>query len=195
MHKNTEEKNRERLDLIMNTALRLYREKSSSEVSVLDICQACQMTKPTFYKYVDSKEQILAHYFQGSMEETTRALEEMDPSDHLAKVYYGVTYGIRKVNSSDRDLLKSYFNYCLKEHEPANIYGEQWQDTMEKELDLARHTGQICSRASSDLLFKSLGSLALGLGMQSTDEDEDDDQDLYGQYISYANKILAVPAD
>lgn len=188
MHRNSEAKNKERLDLITSTALRLYREKSSSEVSVLDICKACEMTKPTFYKYVGSKEMILAHYFQGSAAEAVKDMEIMNEQDHLSRIFYGVTYGLRKAERNDADLLKSYMNYCLKEHIPSCLCGEQWKNAVLKELDLAKKEGQICTDASPELLFKSLGALALGMAMQSACDGRE--EDMYKKYIENASSIL-----
>lgn len=55
--------NRKRLEQIVDTSLTMFREKGFDKTSVMDICNACQITKPTFYKYVNSKEELLRHYY------------------------------------------------------------------------------------------------------------------------------------
>ena len=64
MRKNTEAQTRQKLENIQNTALKLFIEKGMDQVSVSEICKAAGITKPTFYKYIDSKEKIILNYFQ-----------------------------------------------------------------------------------------------------------------------------------
>ncbi|MCF0246824.1 MAG: TetR/AcrR family transcriptional regulator [Ileibacterium sp.] len=49
--------------IIQTTALELFREKGFESVTVLEICQKCQITKPTFYKFAASKGSLLIHYY------------------------------------------------------------------------------------------------------------------------------------
>ncbi|MCF0261166.1 MAG: TetR/AcrR family transcriptional regulator [Erysipelotrichaceae bacterium] len=49
--------------LIQETALELFKEKGFEAVTVLEICQKCQITKPTFYKFASSKGSLLIHYY------------------------------------------------------------------------------------------------------------------------------------
>lgn len=44
---------------IAQAALALFRTHGYDNVTVADICQACGITKPTFYRYVPSKEDIV----------------------------------------------------------------------------------------------------------------------------------------
>ena len=44
---------------LIDTACRLWREKSYNEVSVSQICKACGVTKGSFYYYFDAKSDIL----------------------------------------------------------------------------------------------------------------------------------------
>ena len=47
---------------IIDTSFDLFREKGYKSVSVMDICNACGITKPTFYKYIDSKDSLLKYF-------------------------------------------------------------------------------------------------------------------------------------
>lgn len=51
------------VDVILTTAVRLFHEQGFNEVSVDQICQECGITKPTFYRYIPSKDDILATYY------------------------------------------------------------------------------------------------------------------------------------
>lgn len=191
MHKNSEQKNQERLNLIMDTALRLYREKSASEVSVLDICQACSMTKPTFYKYVSSKESILAHYFQGSAEEVGEAMELLPQEDHLGRVLYGMSHVICSVQGKDIDLLRDYINHCLRNHIPSHICASNWEEALKEELSMSQKSSQIQTDSETDIVFKSLKAMVLGMGIESVCEEED--EDLYQQFIRLSAHFLKAP--
>ena len=49
--------------LILDTSLQLFREKGYDNVSVREICEACDITKPTFYKYAVTKGDLLELFF------------------------------------------------------------------------------------------------------------------------------------
>lgn len=53
---------------ILDAAVKLVEEKGYAETSILDICKECGITKPTFYYYYKSKEDIFEdfdfHYLQ-----------------------------------------------------------------------------------------------------------------------------------
>lgn len=44
---------------IKKQALSLFRDRGYQQVTIVDICDACQITKPTFYKYAGSKEDLV----------------------------------------------------------------------------------------------------------------------------------------
>lgn len=47
----------------IDTAMKLFLEKGYDAVSVQDICDTLHVTKPTFYRYVGAKEQVLVYQF------------------------------------------------------------------------------------------------------------------------------------
>lgn len=49
---------------ITEKSLALFREKGYNNVGVIEISEACGISKPTFYKYATSKEDLLASFFQ-----------------------------------------------------------------------------------------------------------------------------------
>ena len=49
--------------IISAQALRLFQERGYENVTVQDICDACEITKPTFYRYVPSKEELLLEVY------------------------------------------------------------------------------------------------------------------------------------
>ena len=56
-------KRRDLEPLILDTSLQLFQEKGYDNVSVREICEACDITKPTFYKYAVTKGDLLELFF------------------------------------------------------------------------------------------------------------------------------------
>ena len=48
---------------IINTSYKLFMENGYDQTTVNDICVACSITKTTFYRYIDSKEELLSFFF------------------------------------------------------------------------------------------------------------------------------------
>lgn len=47
-------------DMIRDTALDLFRERGYDDVTIMDICQKCEITKRTFYYHYESKADLLS---------------------------------------------------------------------------------------------------------------------------------------
>lgn len=60
--------NRITRDAIKNTALQLFMENGYNNVTIMDICQQLHITKPTFYKYVSSKEDLILDLYDTTIE-------------------------------------------------------------------------------------------------------------------------------
>ena len=73
--------------IIEKTALDLFKKHTYDEVKVSDICRACGITKPTFYHYVASKDDLLVTYYDQAVERMAEALSEVsdgqDPWEQL----------------------------------------------------------------------------------------------------------------
>lgn len=50
-------------DFIIETANKLFLEKGYQNVTVVDICEACDISKTTFYYHIKSKEDIILHFY------------------------------------------------------------------------------------------------------------------------------------
>ena len=59
--------NRINKDEIKKQALSLFRERGYQQVTIVDICDACQITKPTFYKYAGSKEELVLDLYDATI--------------------------------------------------------------------------------------------------------------------------------
>ncbi|HEX3023136.1 MAG TPA: TetR/AcrR family transcriptional regulator [Lachnospiraceae bacterium] len=50
-------------EFIIDTANQLFLEKGYQNVTVMDICKACNISKTTFYYHLKSKEDIILHFY------------------------------------------------------------------------------------------------------------------------------------
>jgi AcrR family transcriptional regulator len=50
-------------NFIIETANKLFLEKGYQNVTVVDICEACDISKTTFYYHLKSKEDIILHFY------------------------------------------------------------------------------------------------------------------------------------
>ena len=75
---------------IEEAAFKLFREKGYEAVKVQDICDECQITKPTFYHYVASKDDLLVSYYNAAvnaLEERITLAQDEDPLTQLSGAY------------------------------------------------------------------------------------------------------------
>lgn len=56
-------------EIIRNKAISLFLEKGYNNVTVNDICNACSITKPTFYNYISSKENLIMTIYDDIIED------------------------------------------------------------------------------------------------------------------------------
>lgn len=64
-------------DKIFATASKLFREKGYNNVTINDICDACGITKPTFYYHIKSKQDILVSFYDHIVDNLTPLLMQM----------------------------------------------------------------------------------------------------------------------
>lgn len=64
-------------DRIFNIASELFKEKGYNEVTIIDICEACEITKSTFYYHLKSKQDIILHYYDHIISNLTPVLMQM----------------------------------------------------------------------------------------------------------------------
>ena len=69
-------------ETICRTALALFHEKGYDAVKVQDICDACSITKPTFYHYVSSKEELIIHFYDDVTLRLTENLSSIIDADN-----------------------------------------------------------------------------------------------------------------
>ena len=151
---------------IVDAGMRLIQEKGYEAVSVDEISQAAGISKPTFYKYVKSKEDILHAYFQEEMRARWEQLEKLDSEDYWSKVWV-VLYGTmaRGVRLGP-EIYGHYLQLLMHEHNPTSLYKSDLVDETYKNIRLAQEHGQILNQDDPEQLFLTIRNMALGLAFK-----------------------------
>lgn len=68
-------------ETINEAALGLFKQRGFDDVKVSDICDDCGITKPTFYHYVPSKDDLLVTYYDQAIERMSSRLSAADKED------------------------------------------------------------------------------------------------------------------
>ncbi len=68
---------------IIKTAYRLFKDNGYDKVTVNDICEACSITKTTFYYHLNSKVEIVNAYYRGVIaDQADRLVEVLAAENH-----------------------------------------------------------------------------------------------------------------
>ncbi|WP_289108386.1 TetR/AcrR family transcriptional regulator [uncultured Dubosiella sp.] len=160
-------KNQEKQEQIIQTALHLFYERGFKNVSVMDICDACDITKPTFYKYVPSKEEILRHHYRGTLDELSERLRQLDPEpDFWRLIVLGLTFTLRKSVQMGPELYAQYMTLNFKTHTLTARYNSPARDATINSIRKAQENGQIRNMADPVELYLAARNLGLGLALK-----------------------------
>lgn len=65
---------------ILNTSIELFKTKGYNNVTINEICKACNIVKGTFYYNYKSKDQLLLNYFFLTNKDIDKKIETIDQS-------------------------------------------------------------------------------------------------------------------
>jgi AcrR family transcriptional regulator len=153
----------ERRRQIITTGLQLFKEKGYDNVTVQDICNACSITKPTFYKYIANKEDLLQFYFKGNLELILHEMKEMEKTgDYWQVVRTSLMTTLDKSLRISPDLLGKYYTFLLHTPKVPARYTSDVQKELVKVIGLAQQKGQILNESDPATLAMVLRNVELG---------------------------------
>lgn len=157
----------ERQEEIVEKSYQLFKQNGYDNVSVMDICRACQITKPTFYKYIESKEDLLTHFFDGTVEAVMDMLiARQNNPDYMEQVWSGVSFVVERSVEIGHDLYSRYLQYIFHSHNPTKRYNSKATPLIKKAIAKAQESGQILNDHPVDEIFLTLRNVCLGLSCQ-----------------------------
>lgn len=158
-------KRRDLEPLILETSLRLFREKGYDNVSVMEICEACDITKPTLYKYAVTKGDLLELFFYriaGNLEDTWDDVSIQGSWwNCLVKGFTGFlgafqSYGIDFC-------MQLYIQNVLSPHDTFHI-GPDFRSRMITVIRNAQEAGEIMDDTDPARLYDVILSTMIGFG-------------------------------
>ena len=187
---------------IRATALRLFLEKGYNNVTITDICEACGFTKPTFYKYVSSKEDLILDLYDLTIDQlTTDTYLFIQANTHYEQllIVFGTLINDSKKFGTDlfSQMLISNLNENRGSFEMRNSLTKVCTAILEK----AQENGEIGNMNPPDALYQAVAHLFTGYevmwcitngkdyfdgfyeSMNAVLDVREDLRDLYRQYI------------
>lgn len=157
---------------IIEQAISLFKTEGYENVSVDKICQACDVTKGSFYHHFASKNDILLNFYNSeysyAMSMSSELLCLQSPKQQLWRV---LEFSIDKTIDLGADLLKQLL--ILNILQGGNVLTQYSQDLPEVQeynnlvmrlIEKGQEAGEIRNGSSSDLLFAYISGL-LGVAM------------------------------
>ena len=143
---------------IIKTGFRLFQEKGYDNVSMDDICQACQLTKATFYKYVDSTENILHYHFQQITEELIECTKDKEPN--LDLLWTMLTFPLQKNIEIGPELYSKYIILHLHGQTLSGYFLSNMKELTIQSIQIAQASGQIKNTSDPEQLYCACRNLS-----------------------------------
>lgn len=147
--------------LILKNAYKLFQEKSYQEVSIDDICNACNLTKPAFYYHFKAKSDLLIHYYDHVVEKMT--LKISNKNDNYWKQF--IDLFIQLIESSvaiGTDLVRQLFITNLKVDKGSFDFNKQFASMCVNLISKAQSSNQIRNKQDPKELFIASSFLFTG---------------------------------
>lgn len=113
---------------ILETALRLFREKGFDATTMRDIATACDMAVGTAYHHFESKEAIVGAYYDFVQREHLRRVTEFNAKKHTLKQRLEQAFTSKlEIVGGDQKLLSVIMRFIGESDHPLSIFGADTQ--------------------------------------------------------------------
>lgn len=141
---------------IIDTAYTLFSKNGYDNVTINDICLACNITKPTFYAYIKSKEDILANFY----DDITDAIVAKTASIILADNYWQQLIICFETLMEESiklgyDLSSKMFIMNLKEDRGSFDFREHLTNIMVAIIKKGQEANQILNKSNPETLYRA----------------------------------------
>lgn len=155
---------------IVDTAYEMFLEGGYDNVSVRDICRQASITKPTFYKYLSSKENILIALHEKMEEESLRKAAELRDSDPMEALCQCLLHYQTMSANAGWEMLRGYIVSMLHDGTHSWHYSERYADVIEELLEDLQKQGRIVQDCSAAMLCLLLVNSLCGLTIYWTQQ-------------------------
>lgn len=153
-------------DQIQETALQLFHQHGYDAVKVSDICDACGTTKPTFYHYVSSKDDLLISYYDDVIEHLAERIDDMaDEEDCWHQIFGCFEVLMDESSHIGSDLLGRMLVINLQEDRHSFDRRSHITDSMVKTIRRGQESGQFLNTSDPIQLYEAAAYLFQGYEM------------------------------
>lgn len=152
---------------IINTSYNLFQTKGYDNVTINDICNACNITKTTFYRYISSKEDILTYFFNQINDELYDLVINIASADNYwQQIIYVFDLIIDRMQVFTKELYAQLFITNLK-----NNHGTFNEIDMVKSvvcilIKKAQENDQIHNQSNPEELYDLCSQICFGCGIK-----------------------------
>lgn len=142
---------------IQEVAIRLFLEKGYSNVTIMDICNELNITKPTFYKYVGAKEDLIIDLYDFIVKEITGdVLKIIDVDSYIERLILIFNELMDKTIAYKSDLYSQMLIANLNENRHSFDMRDEMTEICTLLVKKAQENNEIHNPQSAGLLYKTL---------------------------------------
>jgi AcrR family transcriptional regulator len=151
---------------IIDTAYRLFKELGYDNVSVNQICHASGITKPTFYRYLKSKDDLISYFYDRLTGELADSLLTMIAAENYwEQIWAGFRSILDWSLEFGQDLYSQLFVANLKENKGTFHISEPLMRAMVVLVERAQNADQIRNKSKAEDLYRNSIYLSFGYGV------------------------------
>ena len=149
--------------IIFDTASQLFLERGYEQVTVNEICAACNITKSTFYYHVKSKQDIILQYYDNIVSDLTPMLSDMLTSstywDQLVLLF---THLADQMISLGTSINSQLFIINLHDNQRTFAIREQLKSVAVSIISRGQEAQQILNTEEPEKLFEAIAHMFTG---------------------------------
>ena len=142
---------------IIKTCFDLFKEKGYDNVSIDLICKTCKINKTTFYKLIESKENILKYYYEFIFFQLKEIIQTHE--ENLDLLYFILLFPVEKNIELGPELYSKYIIQHLHGQTLSTNLKEPIQTLSTQIIKKAQQTGQIKNQSNPSYLFDACRNL------------------------------------
>ena len=152
---------------IINTSYKLFMENGYDQTTVNDICAACSITKTTFYRYIDSKEELLSFFFDDINEKIDELkLNAETQTDYVQQIIDAFDLIIAHMLKFQQELYCQLYISNLKENKGTFNEIDALKEVVIDLILKAQKANQISNRNDALVIYNVLEHICYGCGIQ-----------------------------
>lgn len=148
---------------LIETAFLLFRERGYDNVTVNDICDACGITKPTFYYHLSSKEEILSRFYDGVIQDmASRLLDALAEENYWEQLMACFDTLMETAGQIGPELYAQLYIANLREDQGTFDFRDDLTKMAVRLIERAQKAGQIRNSSPPGPLYRAAAHLFEG---------------------------------